>query len=184
MTALFSLTLFLSAALTFSLQPMVGKMLLPLVGGTPAGWLVVMLFFQLALLAGYYSAHKLSRLSPQKHGFAYLLILLVGAIFLPVHISDTIEKTPGIFGTLSLLAVTLTLPALALFMTSSTLQRIFAASDHKHAHDPYFLYAASNLGSFAGLLLYPFVIEPYMMVSWIRHATCFRSRLLFQICRR
>ena len=31
---------------------------------------------------------------------------------------------------------------------------------HPHARDPYFLYAASNLGSLLALLSYPFVLEP------------------------
>jgi hypothetical protein len=55
---LFGLTMFVSATLLFLVQPMVGKMILPLVGGTPAVWNSCMVFFQALLLAGYFYAHK------------------------------------------------------------------------------------------------------------------------------
>ena len=50
--ALFSGTLFLSALLLFSVQPIFARMLLPKVGGAPAVWNTAMLFYQAALLAG------------------------------------------------------------------------------------------------------------------------------------
>ena len=77
--ALFSITLFISAAAMFVLQLMVGKMLLPLTGGTPAGWIVAMAFFQLALLAGYALAFWLSKYPPRVHGFVFLAALAAGA---------------------------------------------------------------------------------------------------------
>jgi spermidine synthase len=45
------------------------------------------------------------------------------------------------------------------------LQRWFAATDDKHAHDPYFLYSASNLGSMISLLAYPLFVEPRLRLS-------------------
>src|SRR3972149_1853135 len=81
---IFNFTLFLSAALMFSLQPMVGKMLLPIVGGTPSGWVVALAFFQVMLLAGYFLAHALSRFTPRTQGLLYLLCLGIGSLFLPV----------------------------------------------------------------------------------------------------
>src|ERR1700679_3854902 len=80
---LFSLTLFLSASLTFVVQPMIGKMLLPLVGGAPSGWLVTMAYFQVALLAGYTIAHLLSRLSAFSHTAIVCVLLLIGFVALP-----------------------------------------------------------------------------------------------------
>ncbi len=161
LTLVFSVALFLSAGLMFSVQPMVGKMLLPVVGGTPAGWIVAMAFFQLALLAGYAIAYGMTRLSPGRHGIAYVALLAIGLLVLPVAITTSgLDDTPGAWGTFFLLAATIGLPFLALSTTATTLQRLFAATPHPAARDPYFLYAASNLGSFAGLLLYPLLIEP------------------------
>ena len=159
--ALFSLSLFISAALMFSVQPMVGKMLLPLVGGTPAGWIVAMAFFQLALLAGYALAYGMARLQARQHGVAYIALLALGAVSLPVSIAATAgQDTLNSLGTFHLLTLTVGLPFIALATSATTLQRLFSATHHKDAQDPYFLYAASNLGSFAGLFLYPLLVEP------------------------
>src|SRR5215831_13627012 len=82
----FSLTLFLSAAIMFAIQPMTGKMLLPIVGGTPAGWIVAMAFFQVMLLGGYFLAHLFSGLTSRKHGMLYVLCLGAGMIFLRLRL--------------------------------------------------------------------------------------------------
>ncbi|HYD17742.1 MAG TPA: fused MFS/spermidine synthase [Patescibacteria group bacterium] len=157
----FSLTLFLSAALMFSVQPMAGKMLLPLVGGTPAGWIVAMAFFQVMLLAGYLLAHGLSKLGSMAHGAVYVLCLAAGWFFLPVSLTGTMSgSVPEAGRIFILLTQALAVPFIALSATSSTLQRLFMKTRHGKADDPYFLYAASNLGSFSGLLLYPLLIEP------------------------
>lgn len=161
--ALFSFTLFTSAALMFGLQPMIGKMLLPIVGGTPSGWVVAMAFFQVMLLAGYFLAHALSRFTPRAQGLLYLACMACGLFFLPARLSahtSLISDTPGAYDTFLLLTVTVAIPFAALSATASTLQRLFTTTGHASAKDPYFLYAASNLGSFSGLLLYPFLIEP------------------------
>lgn len=165
--AVFSFTLFLSASLMFSVQPMAGKMLLPLVGGTPAGWIVAMAFFQVMLLAGYLIAHALSKFPSQKHGISYVIALLAGIVFLPVALdhavgSGSIPEAGRIF---LLLTQALAVPFIALSATSSTLQRLFMNTRHGSSSDPYFLYAASNLGSFAGLLLYPLLVEPQLTLA-------------------
>ena len=69
---IFVLTLFGSAFLSFSIQPILGKMLLPLVGGAPAAWIVAMAFFQIALLGGYALSHVLQRVTPLQHGLILL----------------------------------------------------------------------------------------------------------------
>jgi spermidine synthase len=156
----FSAALFLAALLMFSVQPMAGKMLLPLVGGAPSGWIVAMAFFQVMLLAGYFYAHALSRLSPLLHGALYAAALLAGCLLLPARLPEAAPgHEPGPGGVFLLLTAALGAPFVALSATSSTLQRLFAASGHRAGRDPYFLYAASNLGSFAGLLLYPLFFE-------------------------
>ena len=162
---IFIVTLFLSASIMFAVQPMVGKMLLPIVGGSPAGWIVAMAFFQVMLLAGYFVAHILSKTGKVTQGIVYLILLLLGIAFMPLHLSGHIGKVsanPGPTDVFLLLTFAVAVPFIALSATSSTIQRLFTASDHPYAEDPYFLYAASNLGSFSGLLLYPLLAEPLM----------------------
>jgi hypothetical protein len=163
--ALFAGTLFLSAALMFAVEPMIGKMLLPLVGGTPSGWIVAMAFFQVMLLAGYLFAHLLSRFPPRLHAALFVMTLLAGMLFLPIRMPTGADGNPTAFGIFGLLTIVAAVPFIALSAASSTLQRLFTTTGHASAKDPYFLYAASNLGSFAGLLFYPFAIEPAFGLS-------------------
>jgi hypothetical protein len=164
---IFGLTLFLSAALMFAVQPMIGKMLLPIVGGTPAGWIVAMAFFQVMLLAGYLVAHLFSTFPARTHGVLYFLGLLAGTLFLPPTLAGhaNYATTPGAYEIFVLLTFCIAVPFIALSATSSTIQRLFTVTEHGAAGDPYFLYVASNLGSFSGLLLYPFLIEPAMAID-------------------
>ncbi len=170
---IFALTLFLSAAIMFAVQPMTGKMLLPLVGGTPAGWIVALAFFQIMLLLGYFLAHMLSRFSPYLHGLFYILCLAAGAAFLPVGVSASAAHANGAVGIFLLLAVAVGPPFVALSATSSTVQRLFTVTGHASADDPYFLYMASNLGSFTGLLLYPLLAEPRLTLGAQSQAVSF-----------
>jgi len=161
----FIVTLFLSASIMFAIQPMVGKMLLPMVGGTPAGWIVAMAFFQVMLLIGYFIAHILSKVGKVTQGVFYLFLLLAGVAFLPLDLQSHLGKVgenPGPADVFMLLTFAVALPFIALSATSSTIQRLFTASDHPYADDPYFLYATSNLGSFTGLFAYPLLAEPFM----------------------
>jgi spermidine synthase len=161
----FSITLFLSAALMFAIEPMIGKMLLPLVGGTPAGWIVAMFFFQVMLLLGYLYAHLLSRFSPRIHAILFIATLCAGMLFLPVEMPVAAAGSPGAFDIFRLLITVAGVPFFALSAASSTLQRLFTTTGHASSEDPYFLYAASNLGSFAGLFIYPFAFEPAFGLS-------------------
>ncbi len=165
----FALTLFASAALTFSLQPLFGRMVTPLLGGSPAVWNTSMAFFQAALLAGYLYAHLLQRVRVLRvQILVHALALAAAWLTLPLHVS-------GVFGppnveqpALWLLGV-LTLSVGAPFAIASAsaplLQAWYARTGRADAHDPYYLYAASNLGSFAGLLAYPIVVEPLIGLS-------------------
>jgi len=166
----------------FAVQPMAGRMLLPIIGGTPAGWIVTMAFFQVMLLAGYFLAHALSRLPAALHGFVFLVILVAGMLFLPARIMPAPSgEVPGAFGIFRMLAVTLALPFMAISATSSTLQRLFATTSHKDAKDPYFLYAASNLGSFAGLFAYPLLAEPLLGLKAQSHYWFYGYSLLIAL---
>ncbi|TVQ83333.1 MAG: hypothetical protein EA357_06685 [Micavibrio sp.] len=163
---IFAVSLFLSASLMFAVQPMIGKMLLPLAGGTPASWIVAMAFFQLALLAGYLLAWIMSRFTVRVHTLLLVALLALGFVFLPVRVADHAHllDTRGIApsSVFLILLFAIGLPFTAISTVSSTLQRLFTATTHKDAQDPYFLYAASNAGSLIGLLSYPVLIEPLL----------------------
>jgi hypothetical protein len=165
----FSLTLLLSAALLFSVQPMFSKMILPLLGGTPQVWNTAMLFFQVMLLAGYAYAHGTSRfLSTRIQAVLHIGLLAIFFLGLPFAIPAAWEPptdTDPRPWQLWLMLVTIGGPFFVLSASAPMLQRWFAGSDHKDAANPYFLYGASNLGSLAALFAYPFIIEPLMTVT-------------------
>ena len=165
----YALTLFVSALLLFSIQPMFAKMVLPRLGGAPAVWSVAMVFFQTALLAGYCYAHVLGRfLSSRRAALLHLLLIGATAITLPIGIAAGWGAPPSsgialwLFG---LFAVSIGLPFFTLSASAPLLQSWFAGSGHPQAGNPYVLYAASNLGSFAALFAYPVVIEPWLTLS-------------------
>ena len=153
---------FTSAALLFSLQPMVAKMLLPLFGGAPAVWNTCLVFYQAVLLLGYVYAHATaSRLGVSRQLLLHGALLVLALSSCPITIP---RQAPGsgnpVFELLLLLATSVGLPLFALSGTGPLLQSWFAASRHRAARDPYFLYAASNTGSLLALLAYPTVVEP------------------------
>lgn len=161
---LFSVTVFASAALLFGVQPLVGRLLLPLLGGTPQIWNTCLVFFQAALLGGYLWAHLLSARLPargQLLGHAALIGLAV--VMLPIALPERALTPPLGDPTgwlLALLATVVGLPFVAVAATGPLLQRWYSLTDAPDAEDPYYLYAASNLGSAFGLAAYPFLIEP------------------------
>lgn len=166
----FSATLLLSAFLLFGIQPLFGKMILPMLGGAPAVWNTAMVFFQAMLLAGYAYAHLTTRLmGVRAQAVLHILILLACAIFLPVSIPPGWQEPPAVsnpaFWQIGMMTVAIGGPFFVLAGTAPMLQRWFSLSPHPDAHNPYFLYAASNLGSMLALLLYPFVAEPLLKLK-------------------
>lgn len=169
-TLVFGVTIFVSAALLFSVQPMVARMLLPLLGGTPAVWNTCMLFFQAALLAGYAYALLVSRW-PLKHQLAaQLALLLLAFVCLPLGVSSSwansvpSNENPSLW-LLSCLAVTVGLPFFIISSNSPLLQKWFSQTSGNSARDPYFLYSASNAGSLLALLAYPALLEPFFTLQ-------------------
>ena len=164
--ALYAATLFASALLLFVVQPMFAKMVLPRLGGSPSVWSVAMVFFQGALLLGYGYAHLLSRaLPPGRAALGHLVALAGAALTLPIGIAAGFAAPPAsgvAFWLVGLFAASIGLPFVVLSASAPLLQHWFAASGHRQAANPYVLYAASNLGSFAALLAYPFAIEPLL----------------------
>ena len=165
----FSFSMFLSAALLFVVEPMIGKMLMPMLGGTPAVWNTCLVFFQAMLLAGYLYAHAAIRFFGRRTQIAVHIVVvalpLLIAGLLPLHIpagwEPPAESNP-VGWVLLLLLVVVGLPFFALSATTSVMQQWFADSGRKDARDPYFLYAASNAGSLIGLLAYPLLLEPLL----------------------
>jgi len=160
----FTATLFLSAFLLFALQPMFAKMVLPLLGGAPSVWAVALLFFQGALLAGYAYAHVLmGRVPAGRSGLVHLAVMALAFVSLPIAIPAGWSEPPTgdpYFWQLGLFTVAIGLPFLAVSANAPLLQAWFARLGLSGSADPYFLYAASNLGSLVALLGYPFLFEP------------------------
>ena len=160
------------------MQPMVGKMILPLLGGTPAVWSTCMVFFQAALLGGYAYAHaSTARLRPSRQALLHLIVLAVPLAVLPLAVNPRLlrggEANP-VLDVLTLLSVSVGLPFLVVSATAPLLQQWFTQTGHPAARDPYFLYAASNLGSMLALLGYPTLVEPRLPLqgpSWLTQTT-------------
>ena len=165
----FSLTTFLSAVLLFSIQPMFAKMVLPVLGGAPSVWAVAVCFFQIALLVGYCYAHALrANLPLAKAGMVHLALCVAAFMALPIALpSGWAEPPPGepYLWQLGLFTVAVGLPFVTVAANAPLIQAWFAETGHPSSKDPYFLYAASNLGSLLALLAYPFVLEPLFGVS-------------------
>jgi protein-L-isoaspartate O-methyltransferase len=160
----FTLAVYLSAALLFVVEPMFGKMVLPLLGGSPAVWTTCMLFFQGALLLGYLYAHIGPRwLGLRRHTVVHVGLLAACFLLLPISVAGTagsfrIEHPTAWL--LWVLTLSLGAPFMLLSSTGPLLQVWFSKTSHPEADSPYFLYAASNAGSLLALLSYPFLLEP------------------------
>lgn len=169
MYPLFAATLFLSAALLFVVQTMFAKMVLPELGGTPSVWNTCMAFFQATLLAGYLWAHlSTRRFAGRRHLLLQLIVVSLPVLMLPLALPSELPIDPVYQPSAWLLAaavLSVGLPFLALATTNPTLQVWFAASGCSKSRDPYFLYAASNAGSFLGLIGYPLLLEPFLGLS-------------------
>jgi hypothetical protein len=160
----FAVTLFVSAALLFLVQPLLARMVLPRLGGAPAVWNTCMVFFQTALLAGYAYAHAAPAwFGIRRHAALHLVVLCLPLLVLPLSIPlwwpAPTNYDPVLWLT-GLLLASAGLPFFAVATSSPLLQRWYALTGSPGAHDPYFLYGASNLGSIIGLLAYPFAMEP------------------------
>ena len=173
----FTVTTFLSALLLFAIQPLFAKMVLPVLGGSPSVWSVSVFFFQTALLAGYIYAHLLThKVPPHLTGIVHLAVCIFSFICLPLGLAAWWGEPPAgepYLWQLGLFAVSIGLPFMAVSANAPLLQAWFARTGHPNARDPYFLYAASNLGSLIALLGYPFLLEPLFGVSQLSRIWAF-----------
>ena len=169
----FRSTIFLSAFLLFSVQPMIAKILLPWFGGSTTVWTISLVFFTSSLLLGYLYAHVIGGLKPRTQLVVHtvfmivtigLLITLWNAWGSPITPSLFFKPNPtapirSLFG---LLFLTIGIPYFLLAATTPLIQSWF----HKTFHGaPYKLYSVSNIGSLGALLCYPIIIEPFLDVS-------------------
>jgi hypothetical protein len=174
---LFAVTLFVSASLLFMVQPMVGKLVLPLLGGSPAVWNACMVFFQALLLLGYLYADRVTRIENVKRQWtihlavmslpvaAFALAIAFGSRNTPIAVAESLAPTDGgsaIISVLLILTVAIGIPFFVCSTSATLLQKWFTYTGHPSARDPYFLYSASNAGSLISLLGYPILIEPNM----------------------
>ncbi|HEY4395733.1 MAG TPA: fused MFS/spermidine synthase [Polyangia bacterium] len=169
---LYAITLFLASGLLFAVEPLVAKGLLPLLGGGAAVWTTAVAFFQVALVGGYLYAHLLAVRVGTRRSVWLHVALLAGALALfPLArpegwVAPPAHQALWLFGRL---AVTVGPPFVLLAATAPLLQSWFAGTAHRGARDPYFLYAASNAGSMAALLVYPVAVEPFVGLTRQRH---------------
>jgi hypothetical protein len=165
----FAATIFLSALLLFGVQPMFTKMVLPALGGSPAVWSVAMVFFQTLLLLGYIYAHLSVRfLTPVQAVAIHAVLIATALMVLPLAVSKAFGAPPDTgqgFWLIAVFTASVGLPFFVLAATAPLLQAWFSRSGHARSANPYFLYVASNLGSFAALLAYPLLVEPLMLLQ-------------------
>jgi hypothetical protein len=165
---LYATAIFAGATLLFLVQPMVARMVLPLFGGSQAVWTTSMLFFQAVLLAGYGYAHASTRLlGPSRQPIVHAVVLVLAMAALPIGrglAPPSADASPSLW-LLGVLAVAVGAPFFVVTTTSPLLQRWLATSGHAAGRDPYFLYAAGNVGSLIALLAYPFVVEPRLTLD-------------------
>jgi hypothetical protein len=167
--AVFTTAVFASALLLFAVQPMFARLVLPILGGSPSVWSVAMVFFQTMLFGGYLYAHVVMRVSRTAIPVAiHLVLVVVAGLTLPLAIAQGWGDPPNNYPALWLLGlftVSIGLPFFALSANNPLMQAWFVRTGHPDGRDPYFLYAASNVGSFLALLSYPFLLEPTLTLK-------------------
>jgi spermidine synthase len=161
---LFASAMFLSGFLLFLIEPMVARMVLPILGGVPMVWNGCVVFFQIVMLAGYGYAFGASRwLRTRQHVAVHAAILAAPALVLPFMIQpESVAPPEGnpLGWLLLVLGGSIGLPFFVLSTSASVFQHWLSRTDHPSARDPYFLYSASNLGCLLALASYPTIVEP------------------------
>src|SRR5512140_2723837 len=169
MLALFAVTTLSSAFLLFWIEPLFAKMVLPMLGGSPAVWNTCLMFFQAMLLLGYLYAHVTSRyLSSRRQAAMHVGLLILAVASLPVAIPNgwvPPESGNVIPWLTALLSIAVGAPFVLLAATAPLVQRWLTDTGHPAAANPYVLYSASNAGSLVGLLGFPILMEPHLRLG-------------------
>ncbi len=184
---LFVLTILTGSFLLFLIQPMVARMALPRLGGAPNVWNSAMLVYQALLLGGYYYAHRLSQLPLRRQAQIHLALFALAALILPVSLANLAPARSGmeVLWVPALLALSVGPVFFLVSAQAPLMQRWFAADPSAGA--PWALYAASNLGSFGGLIAYPLLAEPLLplrLQSWGWSAGYGLLMVLIALCAR
>ena len=162
---LFVATILVGSFLLFLIQPMVARMALPRLGGAPAVWNSAMVVYQALLLAGYAYAHYLSRVPFRRQAAIHLVLLVLALATLPIALVGLPTAAPGweVLWVPLLLALTVGPVFLLVSAQAPLMQRWYVS--HAQSGEPWALYAASNIGSFAGLIAYPLLAEPELRLA-------------------
>jgi SAM-dependent methyltransferase len=167
---LFLLTILTGSFLLFLVQPMIARMALPRLGGAPAVWNSAMLVYQALLLAGYAYAHRLAKEPARRQAIIHIALFAVALLWLPIGLASLQPPADGspIFWVPWLLVASIGPLFFVVAAQAPLMQRWYALSGNEG--EPYALYAASNIGSFAGLIAYPLIVEPFTTLysqKWI-----------------
>ncbi|WP_070156672.1 fused MFS/spermidine synthase [Sphingobium phenoxybenzoativorans] len=160
----FVATICAGSFLLFLVQPMIARMALPRLGGAPTVWNSAMVVYQALLLGGYAYAHWLGRLAPRRQMQAHLALFALAALMLPIGLAagNPPPQASPVLWVPWLLAISIGPLFFMVAAQAPLMQRWYVLSG---GGDPYPLYAASNLGSFAGLIAYPLLVEPLLPAS-------------------
>lgn len=162
---LFVAAIFAGSFLLFLVQPMVARLALPRLGGAPNVWNSAMLVYQALLLGGYAYAHAVRRWPVRRQVTVQLTLLALAGLTLPISLVDIPNFGAGleVFWVPAFILASIG-PVFFLVSAQAPLVQRWYGADPA-AGDPYPLYAASNLGSFSGLLSYPLLIEPLLTLD-------------------
>ena len=182
---LFLLTILTGSFLLFLVQPMIARMALPRLGGAPAVWNSAMLVYQALLLAGYAYAHRLTREPARRQAIIHIALFAVALLWLPLGLAGLQPPADGspIFWVPWLLIASIGPLFFVVAAQAPLMQRWYALSGNEG--EPYALYAASNIGSFAGLIAYPLIVEPFTTLQsqkWIWSIIYLALMALVAIC--
>jgi hypothetical protein len=166
-------TIALGACLLFLIQPLLGRQLLPCLGGSAGVWTACLLTFQTSLLVGYLYADRMTkRLSATVQRRVHLALLAVSLLFLPVVTQSLVNsppaKLPPTLAIVVWILVSAGLPLLLLCASSPLLSVWYRQTPGSNS--VYRLYALSNAGSLIAVFGYPFLIEPFFTLQQQRLA--------------
>jgi hypothetical protein len=177
--ALFPLTAFISALLLFQVEFILGKLILPWFGGSPAAWTTSLVAFQILLLGGYAYAHGLARALPKTQRYLHsallagsLLLLIVQAAKWPSPITPGAGWKPQDLSLPELRALAILAAAIGLpfFVLAASVPLLAHWLVRVNSNRSYKLYAVSNTGALLGLFSYPILVEPHLALrsqGWV-----------------
>jgi SAM-dependent methyltransferase len=182
---LFLVTILTGSFLLFLVQPMIARMALPRLGGAPAVWNSAMLVYQALLLAGYAYAHRLAKQPARRQAIIHIGLFAVALLWLPIGLAAFHPPAGGspIFWVPWLLIASIGPLFFVVAAQAPLMQRWYALSGNRG--EPYALYAASNVGSFAGLIAYPLIVEPFTTLNsqkWIWSGIYLALMALVALC--